>query len=500
MTSLEGVYAPSLSTQPRVRVVTESPGADVEALAVLVAEDQEVPTVLGLDLDALKRAGFAPSVGGVLAFPSAENPVLVAVGIGRANDLTTAAIRDAAAHFVRAVPADKAVATAVRAVGNVSAADAASAIVEGAILARHDFSLRSVPKGPVPLEDIILVTSPELQDDVQLGANRGAITARAACLGRDLAGAPAFLLTATKMAELAQKLGAQFGFEVEVFDKDQLTEMGCGGILGVNRGSIEPPRMIKATFTPQGEPTGHLALVGKGIMYDSGGISLKPGDLSHSQMKNDMTGAGDILAALTSLRDLKATTKVTAFLMCTDNMPSGSAMQLGDVLTTCRGKTIEVINSDAEGRLVMSDALVLSTELNPDGIVDIATLTGACLRTFGDEYAGMMGNNPDLVQQVRAAGTAVDEPVWELPLIKSYRAQLDSDVADIKNIGGENAGSITAGLFLEEFVAGYPWVHIDIAGTAQSASARRWINKGTTAFGTRLLIELIEQFKAPRRD
>jgi leucyl aminopeptidase len=239
--------------------------------------------------------------------------------------------------------------------------------------------------------------------------------------------------------------------------------------------------------------------VGKGIMYDSGGIALKPADLSHSQMKNDMTGAGDILAAMSALRELGCTTTVTGYLMCTDNMPSGSAMQLGDVLTMRGGKTVEVLNTDAEGRLVMADALVLATEKGADAIVNIATLTGACLRTFGEEVAGLMSNNDDIAAQVSAAGDAVDEPVWRLPLIKSLRSDLDSDIADIKNIGGINAGSITAGLFLQEFVGDTPWAHIDIAGTAQSSKAYRWINRGPTAFGSRLLLELACSFTPPER-
>jgi len=275
-----------------------------------------------------------------------------------------------------------------------------------------------------------------------------------------------------------------------VFDRRALIELGCGGLLGVNKGSIEEPRMVVLRYTPSGESTGHLALVGKGIMYDSGGIALKPADLSHSQMKNDMTGAGNILAAMSALAELGCRNTVTGYLMCTDNMPSGSAMQLGDVLTIRGGKTVEVLNTDAEGRLVMADALVLAVEEGVDAIVDIATLTGACLRTLGEEVAGLLSNDDALAAQVSAAGDAVDEPVWRLPLIRSYRAELDSDIADLKNLGGPNAGSITAGLFLEEFVAGVPWAHIDIAGTAQSSRAHRWINRGTTAFGTRLLLEL----------
>ena len=270
-------------------------------------------------------------------------------------------------------------------------------------------------------------------------------------------------------------IGAERGLEVEVFDKDALVAMGCGGILGVNQGSAEPPRLVKLTYRPaSGEPSGRLALVGKGIMYDSGGIALKPGDEVHAQMKNDMSGAAAILAAMAELAELGCTAQVTGFLCCTDNMPSGTALALGDVITMRGGTTVEVINTDAEGRLVMADGLVLSTEEPNDAIVDIATLTGACMRALGTQVAGVMGNNQDLVDQVRAAAEVTDEPVWQLPLDKRYRKELDSTVADLKNLGGANAGAITAALFLAEFVGDVPWAHIDIAGTAQS-SGRRWL-------------------------
>lgn len=318
-------------------------------------------------------------------------------------------------------------------------------------------------------------------------------------VGRDLATAPAAILTAGRLGEFATQIAGDAGLRVEVFDKAAVTDLGLGGLLGVNKGSVEEPRMIVVHYEPDDAAPGHLALVGKGIMYDSGGISLKPGDLSHSQMKNDMTGAGDILAAMSALSALGCRNRVTGYLMCTDNMPSGSAMQLGDVLTIRGGKTVEVLNTDAEGRLVMADGLVLAVEGGVDAIVDIATLTGACLRTFGEEVAGVMGNDDDLIAQVQRAASDVDEPVWQLPLVRSYRRELDSDVADIKNIGGLNAGAITAALFLEEFVDGTPWAHLDIAGAAQSSSVRNWTNKGPTSFGVRLLIQLAMTFVPPER-
>jgi len=501
MTSVTDVrdVAPSLGHPVAVTVVDEeSQLSGADAVSVPVTSSGDVPDVLGVGLEALARAGFKPSIGSALPFPTASGPTLVAVGLGDVAEMDAAAVRDAAAAFATAVPFDGDLATRVPRSPRMTVADAAAAIVEGVLLARYRFSLRSKESGAVRVDSLTVLAPEGEREAVEEGVRRGSILARVGMLGRDLATCPAGLLTASAMADLAVDLGPEAGLSVDVFGKEQLEEMGCGGLLGVNRGSIEPPRMIVMTYVPEGDSTGHLALVGKGIMYDSGGINLKPSDLSHSQMKNDMSGAGSILAAMTALKDLDCPTTVTAYLMCTDNMPSGSAMQLGDVLTMRNGMTVEVMNTDAEGRLVMADALALAVEEGVDAIVDLATLTGACLRTFGTEVAGLMGNDPGLVEQVRAAGARSDEPVWELPLVKSYRAQLDSMVADMTNLGGPNAGSITAGLFLQEFVGGLPWAHIDIAGTGQAEATTRWIPKGPTAFGSRLLVELAEHFTPTR--
>ena len=478
--------------------VAAGDGAAAEAIGFPAAVEGPVPPALEADLADLERAGFAPTVGSTLSEPRRQGPALVAVGIGDAGRVTAAALRDAAAAFARAVPRDGALAFHVPGLGPVAPDEAAAAIVEGVLLARHRFDLRSAPKPA----DAVAVTSLELvapdgaRDAVAAGAARGLLTARAGMMSRDLATCPAVLLTAEAIAAVAVELGGAVGLEVEVTDRDGLVALGCGGLLGVNRGSAREPRMVRLTYVPPGEPTGHLGLVGKGITYDSGGISLKPSDESHAQMKNDMTGAGAILAAMLALPALGCPAKVTGWLMCTDNMPSGSAMQLGDVLTTRGGTTVEVVNTDAEGRLVMSDALVLAVEAGVDAVVDIATLTGACLRTFGTEVAGVMGNDPAVVRAVAAAGERADEPVWELPLIDSYRSWLDSDVADLKNLGGVHAGSITAGLFLQHFVDGRPWAHLDIAGTAQAPAAAAWVNRGPTGFGARLLAELAVAFTA----
>ncbi|MCR6713172.1 MAG: M17 family metallopeptidase [Demequina sp.] len=315
---------------------------------------------------------------------------------------------------------------------------------------------------------------------------------RAAIIARDLANTPAGFLTATNIGEEAQRLGAAYGFEVQVFDKAALIELGCGGLLGVNAGSTEEPRMVVLRYRGGGDR--HLGLVGKGIMYDSGGISLKPSDPMHLLMKIDMGGAAAVLGAFTALRDLGVTANVSGWLMCTDNMPSGSATKLGDVLVARGGKTVEVKNTDAEGRLVMMDGLVLATEDEVDAVIDIATLTGAALMALGKSRAALFGNDQDLVDQVKAAAEVVDEPVWQMPLEKKYRKQLDSDIADIANLGGTFAGATTAALFLNEFVGDTPWAHVDIAGTMQAEADESWRTTGATGYGARLLAQVAKEF------
>lgn len=489
---------PSLRSTADVHVVEELPPvSEAAALAVPVVEGTRPPADLGTDWTQLAAVGFTGSDGQAVVLPGPGGRALVALGVGDPGTVDATRVRDLAADFARAVPQHTtlAVELADRELA-LSPAAFAQAVVEGVLLARWKFFVGAGGEDPT-LTSLTIVTGAARADEVRAGVERGRVVARAAAISRDLSNCPASTLSAERMAEVAQEVAPLADLEVEVFDRQQLREMGCGGILGVNQGSVEEPRLIKVSYRPD-SPTGFLGLVGKGIMYDSGGISLKPSDESHAQMKNDMTGAAAILGAMTALRDVGCTTAVTAYLCCTDNMPSGSAMKLGDILRMRNGTTVEVLNTDAEGRLVMADGLCLAVEDGVDAVVDVATLTGACLRTFGVDIAGVMGNDAGLVDQLRRAGTATDEPLWELPLHRPYRAQLESPIADMTNMGGVNAGSITAGLFLEEFVDGIPWAHLDIAGTAQQPAVRTWRNKGASGFGAMLLVELASRFESPR--
>ena len=481
---------PSLDHKYSVEVVDSTPEA-ATAIGVAVRRGGDLPPQTLVTWDELNAVGFEGKPGQTHVIPA--KPVVVLVGVG--DELDKAQVRDAAAAFANAVPAHGSLAVAVGEVAGVSTEDLGQAVVEGVLLSRYRYDALKTDAKTTPVSTLSLAIDDARSEALATGVARGVACAEATMLARDLANTPPSLLTAEDIAEVAVALGTERGFGVEVFDRAALEEMGCGGLLGVNAGSEKEPRMIKLTYEPEAEPTGRVTLVGKGIMYDAGGLAIKPGDAVHATMKNDMSGAGAILAAVAALPSLGSTTAVTGYLMCTDNVPSGSAMAMGDVLVVRGGKSVEVLNTDAEGRLVMADALVLATEEPTDAIIDIATLTGACLRTFGAEIAGLLGNDPEIVEQIERAAEATDEPVWELPLARRYRRELDSPVADIANMGGPNAGTITAALFLEEFVAGRPWAHIDIAGTAQNAADDKWRPAGCTGFGARLLIDFVTNFK-----
>ncbi|RYZ17993.1 MAG: leucyl aminopeptidase [Myxococcaceae bacterium] len=486
--------------------VSKAMPKEAGCIGIAVGVEGEVPRELGLDRTRLASAGFEGKVGQSLVIPRADGPAVVVVGMGPKEGRDLTSLRHAAAAFARAGGHYAHLAITLPELAGVAPADAAQAVVEGVLLARYRYRpLKRTSQQEPPLEALTLLSPSLPPEEVKRGVERGRITARAAELARDLSNAPATLLTARRLEEIARVVAESSGLDIEVLDEKALAKLGCGGMLGVNAGSSEPPRLIKLSYRPKDargkalEPVGRVSLVGKGIMYDSGGLGLKPNDLVHAAMKTDMSGAAAILAAMSALSSLGARASVTGYLMCTDNMPGGKAMRLGDVLTARGGKTVEVLNTDAEGRLVMMDGLVLATEEQPppDAILDIATLTGACERALGNDNAGVIGNHQGVVDQVCAAAEKSDETVWQFPLDKRLRQELDSEVADLKNVGGVNAGQITAALFLEEFVAGIPWAHIDMAGTSRVETDKSWRSKGATGYGTRLLIEFLLGFRAP---
>ncbi|GGF05411.1 leucyl aminopeptidase [Mycetocola zhadangensis] len=485
---------PSLNAAAHISVVAE-PSAHAEVVGYLVAPDAKIPEEVNLDWATFRTNGFEGRVGQTLVLPRAGGPDLVAVGVGTDDERTLDVLRDTVAAFVRAASRSAHLALRLNVNYPLDPIAIGRAVAEAALLARYRYTALKRDPRHTPLATVEIIT-PHNTDAISSGILTGVHFARAASIARDLANTPAGHLTATVFAQLAEAKSRDFGLDVTVADKQKLIELGCGGILGVNAGSVEEPRMIILHYTPAGRqsPEAHVALVGKGIMFDSGGISLKPSDPMHLLMKMDMGGAAAIFGAMAVLRDLDCAVEVTAYLMCTDNMPSGSAMTLGDVLTARNGTTIEVKNTDAEGRLVMCDALVLATELHPDAIVDIATLTGASLMALGQLTAPAFGNSQPLVDRVLASAAATGEQAWQLPLERKYRKQLDSEIADIANLGGKYAGATTAALFLSEFVGDTPWAHLDIAGTMQSDADDSWRSQGATGYGARLLVDFLTTY------
>ena len=477
-------------------VVAKTP-ATAKAVGIPVASEGALPKEVTLSRATLETLGFTGKVGQTYVVPAEKGAASILIGVGEVSKLDTASLRKASAAFARASVGFESVSTTLANIGRLDRKVAAQVVVEGMSLATHRYTdLKTVDKKMPKLATVSLVGTGAATTG---GVKRGQVIANATNMARDFANMPPAYLTATIFANKAVEIAGQTGLKVEVFNKDQLLAMGCGGIVGVNRGSIEPPRMVRLTYKPagaKGKP--HLVLVGKGVMYDSGGISLKPSDPSHAMMKGDMSGAAAVLATMSTLKALGCTNQVTGYLMCTDNLPSGSAMAMGEVLTMRNGKTVEIHNTDAEGRLVLADGLSLATEQKPDAIVDIATLTGACQRALGNGMAGVMGNNQKWIDQLTAAAERTSDKLWQLPLEREYRPALDSYVADMKNVGGE-AGAITAALFLEEFVGDTTWAHIDIAGPMWTDSDNGWLQKGMTGYGTRLLIDAALNFRRPGR-
>ena len=480
--------------------VSKSVPAKVAAIVIPVAASGPIPSGVGLNRAQLAALGFEGRASQTQTLPPAagKTAVRVLLGIGEVRNLDMSVLRNVAASAARACARYESIATSLPGVMRGSAKAPTQAVVEGIALALHRWvALKNDKSGLSKLTSVTLVSA-EKTAEVQAGMLMGIATSTAVCTARDFANTPPSHLTARQFAEHAVAIAEASGVEATVYNKDQLIAMGCGGLVGVNAGSTEPPRMVKLEYKPTAA-RGKVVLVGKGVMYDSGGISLKPSDGMHAMMKMDMSGAAAVLATMGALRALKVKTQVTAYLMCTDNMPSGSALKLGDVLTMRNGKTVEIHNTDAEGRLILADGLSLGAESKPDAMIDIATLTGACLGALGKKMAGVLSNNSGVVSQLMNSSARTDELLWELPLFHDYRRLLDSNVADMRNIGGPYAGATTAALFLHEFVGTTPWAHLDIAGPMDADGDEGWLNRGATAYGTRLLIDFCANFTKPSK-
>ena len=421
---------------------------------------------------------------------------VVVVGLGKKAELTTNKVRGAVAETCRWLRQKgvASIATVAQGAGinGLNFEAAAQAITEGALLGLYTFR-KHITKEEDKLGEVkqlSIVSGDQAQPQLEAGSNKGRILAEVTNLARDMVNEPANYMTPSHMAEAARKLAGSYRLEINVLEREQMAELGMGALLGVAQGSRQPPKFIILHY--KGKQTAELdvALAGKGITFDSGGISIKPSE-KLEEMKGDMAGGAAVIAAMAGIAQLKPEINVMAMVPATENLPDGNALKPGDVLTAMNGKTIEIISTDAEGRLILADALSYAKKQGAKLMIDVATLTGAIRIALGDICTGAFGNNQELTNKVIAAGAEAGESIWQMPMYDEYKEQNKSDIADIKNVGGRLAGAITAAKFLAEFVGDTPWVHLDIAGTSLGEKERGYQVKGAAGVPVRTLINLV---------
>ena len=422
---------------------------------------------------------------------------VVVAGLGSQEDFDTEVVRRVSSEAVRFLRR-RGIASAVTiahgaGIGGLEPEESGQAIAEGSMLGLYRFDRYHTNGDGADgeFEDLVIAELDSVRaDSIRQGVERGQAIAEATMIARNLVNEPANVMTPTAMAETARRVAEDNALGYEVLDNADMREMGMGAFIGVAQGSEEPAKLIILTY--QGDPDNpdnNLGLIGKGITFDTGGISLKPA-ANMEAMKGDMAGGASVIGAMQIIAQLKPRINVTGMVAATENMPGGSAQRPGDVVTAMNGKTIEVINTDAEGRLVLADALSLARQRGITRLVDIATLTGAMVTTLGKACTGVMGNDDGLINDVIKAGKQTGEKFWQLPMFDEYKELIRSDVADMKNTGGRQAGSITAAFLLKEFVDGAAWAHLDIAGTSTSERAAGYQVKGATGTPSRTLAQL----------
>jgi len=414
-------------------------------------------------------------------------------GLGKRQDFNVDKIRGVAGEFCRALRKLNChkIATILHGtgIGGIEPEASAEAITEGAILGLYSFAKYKKPEYEDIEEMLIVVREKEKVPILEQSIGKGKVVAEATNLARDMVNEPANYMTPSQMAEVAKEIASKYNLEFKVFDREDMEAMGMGALLGVAKGSNQPPKLIILSYKGDERSEKALGFLGKGITFDSGGISLKASE-GMDEMKGDMAGAAAVMTALRAIARLKPKINVTAIIPATENLPSGTALKPGDVLKAMNGKTIEVISTDAEGRLILADVLSYAVKQGLSPLIDLATLTGACRVALGTLYSGLFGNDQDLVNKVLKAAERTGERMWQMPLPEEYKEQNKSEIANVKNTGYRYGGAITAALFLAEFVDNTPWVHFDIAGPALSNKESGYIVKGATGVGVRTLVEL----------
>jgi len=483
---------------------------DKDTLALFMWEGEKIDTQGWFDSskervleDITKRENFKAKAGDLLVYypekgePSAR---VILVGLGKKKDAKTSALRDAAARALKATlkQSETLWIDLPKWSERATLKELAQAATEGALLGQYRYlkhkSDEESKKESALKRVNLVVEKPEETTATREGIKKGEIFAEATKLVRDLVNEPPSQKRPADLAKIAKSIGSA-RISVRVYTKKELEKMGMNAILGVSSGSSHEPVFVHMVYKPKGTPKKHLGIVGKGITFDSGGLNIKTGN-NMTTMKNDMSGGATVLAVLKACEKLELPHEIHGFVPFTENMPGGDAYKPGDVVRAYNGKTIEILNTDAEGRVVLADALSFASKKNLDSIVDLATLTGAVVVALGDHITGLMGNNEKLIEEIKTAAKTTGEKVWQMPLAEEYKERIRGGVGDLANIstrGGSQPGTIIAGLFLQEFVDGKPWAHLDIAGTAWTDVETPTCPPGGTGAMVRTLLEYLLQ-------
>ncbi|MDQ3282884.1 MAG: leucyl aminopeptidase [Acidobacteriota bacterium] len=466
--------------------------AKVDHLFVLLADSPRelaLPTAVA---NAIKAAKFSGRTEEQLTILTTEPRKITLIGLGKGDALTHRGARagiTAAGRIAKKQRDAKIAVLFPYTLPNMSEEETTLALADA--LAQSDYKYDTyitVKKEPKPVKISATLIAPNA-DGKRLTARARAI-AEAVTTVRDLANAPANLITPRRLAERAEEVCAQVGVECTVYGKREIERMKMGGLLAVNRGSAEDPRFVVMKYTPR-KAKQHVALVGKGITFDSGGISIKPAERME-EMKFDMCGAAAVIGIMEAAAKLEIPVQLTGIFAATENLPSGSAYKPGDIITMMNGKTVEIVNTDAEGRMILGDALHYASQLEPDHILDFATLTGACVVALGSEAAGLFSNSDELARKLIESGERTGDRVWRLPAWDEYKDLIRSEWADMKNSGGRWGGAIAGAVFLKEFVDCPSWAHLDIAGTAYAESENPREARGATAAGVRVTLDFLQ--------
>ena len=485
--------------------------ANVDALAVAVFKDEQANGGILKDLDALIGGSIASVIkseefkgeNGETAYfvfePKGKTKAsrLLLIGMGDKTDYKASDIAVLSGTAARALSKRNVKSFALMPRSEADAVSVATSAMQGVITGLFELDkYKTKDKSDKKIDNFVLFVEGAKEKDLKTGLSNGEIIGESMNFARDLANEPPNILTPTEMANRAQKMAKNCGLTCDILDEDKMEKLGMGSLMSVSYGSAQPAKMIVLKYEPKkntGKKGDLLSIVGKGITFDTGGISIKPSE-GMDAMKYDMSGAASVLGTMRAIGLLKPTVPVLGVVAAVENMPDGKASRPSDVVTAMNGKTIEILNTDAEGRLVLADAVAYAEKQGATTIIDMATLTGAVIIALGDLNTGIMGNDQGLVDEIIECGKAAGEDFWQLPVSKDYSKGIKSDIADIKNIGpARKAGTIMGAVFIQEFIKDAKWAHLDIAGTAWADDAKAHRSKGPTAVAVRTLLKLVEK-------